>query len=102
MALALLTQAPTPERGRRLPRAAIAQLLADHRIRRVTADEIVAQLRTAPLVVAPGTVEAVADTITLLVPRLALLHAQQRHCAARIERGVSGFGTTRRGASRAS
>lgn len=89
---ALLTQAPTPERGRRLPRAAIAQLLAEHRIRRVTADEIVAQLRTAPLVVAPGTVEAVAEHITLLVPRLELLHAQQRHCAARIERVLADLG----------
>jgi len=83
---ALLAQAPTPEQGRRLTRAAVARLLAEHRIRRVTADEIVAQLRTPPLFVAPGTVAAVAEHISLLVPRLELLRAQRRHCAGRIER----------------
>ena len=83
---ALLAQAPTPEQGRRLTRAAVARLLAQHRIRRVAAEEIVTQLRTPPLFVAPGTVAAVAEHITLLVPRLKLLREQQRHCAARIER----------------
>lgn len=82
---ALLEVAPTPAAAQRLKRATLAAVLARHRIRRVNAAEVLTQLRTPPLYVAPGTVEAASEHIGLLLPRLQLLHAQRRQCARRIE-----------------
>src|SRR5262249_32799493 len=55
---ALIGLAPTPPAAQRLRRAAVVTLLREHRIRRLTADQVLAVLRSAPLRVAPGTGEA--------------------------------------------
>jgi transposase len=83
---ALLEQAPTPAAAARLSRPAVARVLAEHRIRRVTADAVVAVLRAPTFAVAPGVREAAQEHLAVLLPRLRLAHEHQGRCAARIER----------------
>jgi len=83
---ALLERAPTPAAAARLTRAAVARVLAEHRIRRFTAEAVLAVLRAPAFVVAPGVLEAAQEHLAILLPRLWLAHEQQRRCAARGER----------------
>lgn len=62
----------------------IDKLLKKHRIRRMAADEVVAVLRQPPISVAPGTYEAVATHVALLVPRLRIVDEQRKECARRL------------------
>ncbi len=82
---ALLDLAPSPEKVARLTPRRIEKLLSEHRIRRVTADQVLAELKTEPLTVAPGTVEAATAHIRLLLPRLSLAREQRSDCARAIE-----------------
>ncbi len=82
---ALLALAPTPQAGRRVRRAAVAKLLKAHRIRRVTADDVLAVLHAETVHVAAGTVEAVATHVALLLPRVELVATQRRQCAKELE-----------------
>ena len=81
----LLEQAATPELGRWLRRAKLQRLLRSHRIRRVTTDDVLGALRTAPLTLAPGTVDAVTAHIRLLLPRVRLVAEQRRACARELD-----------------
>ncbi len=72
----------TPDAARGLRRPRIAVGLKAHRIRRLTADDIVAALRAPSPVVTPGTIAAASAHVALLLPRLALVHAQRKTCAA--------------------
>lgn len=83
---ALLQLVPTPAAAHVVRGATLARLLARHRIRRVTAAAVLAELQAPALRVAPGTTEAAQEHIALLLPRLQLLHAQRGQCARRIER----------------
>lgn len=83
---ALLARAPTPAAAARLTEAHVRQLLRAHRIRRVTAAAVVAQLRQPPLPATPGLVAAASAHVELLLPRLQLLHAQRQQCARHIDR----------------
>lgn len=89
---ALLEQAPTPADGRRLSLSALRALLARHRIRRLTGDTVHAALQEAPLPAGPGTVAAAREHVSLLVPRLQLVHAQRTQCAARLKRLLEHLG----------
>jgi transposase len=60
-------------------------LAPKHRIRRLSAQDIVAALRAPALQVAPGVVEAATEHIALLLPRLRLVRAQRQRCGARLE-----------------
>jgi transposase len=82
---ALLELAPTPARAARLTRAKVAHLLRQHHVRRLTAEEVLAVLRTTPLVVAPGVVEAASAHVRLLLPLLRLNRAQVADCEEHIE-----------------
>lgn len=82
----LLAHAPTPARAARLTRASVARVLADHRVRRLTADQVLAVLRAPAVPVAPGAAEAADAHLAVLLPRLHLTHEQGRTCAARTER----------------
>ena len=82
---ALLERVPTPAAARALPRAAVGHLLTRYRIRRLSADEVVTVLRTPALPVAPGTVNAAQRHLTVLLPRLRLVHTQRAACEARLE-----------------
>jgi len=82
----LLDLAPTPAAGRRVSPAQLGRVLRTHRIRRLTADALHAQLQTPALRVAPGTAEAASEYLALLLPRLRLVHAQHRACEQRLDR----------------
>ncbi len=74
---ALFELAPLPARAAKLSEAKIARLLQQHRIRRLTAAQVRAVLKTKPLTLAPGAAEAAAEHALLLLPRLRLLHQQR-------------------------
>jgi transposase len=87
---AVLERAPT----RPLARAAVARILAEHRVRRLTAEVVLAALRAPQLPLAPGVREAAQAQLVVLLPRLRLTHEQLRHCAARSERLLDGLAQT--------
>jgi transposase len=80
----LFESAPWPARAARLTEARIARLLQQHRIRRITAAEVRAVLKTKPLTLAPGAAEAAIEHALLLLPRLRLLLQQRTDLARRI------------------
>jgi len=90
---ALLELAPTPAVGAQLPRARVARLLERHHLRRHTPDEVLAALRAPALQLTSGTVEAAVRHVTLLLPRLRLVHAQRADCAAHIDRLLAALQT---------
>lgn len=81
----LLELAPTPERGAKLKLARIRQLLAKHRIRRWSAEEIADVLAAPALPLAPGSVEAASEHVLLLIPQLRLLATLRKQVAGRME-----------------
>jgi hypothetical protein len=74
--LALWTLAPTPAHAARVRETTIARVLAEHRVRRIAAGEVLRRLRHKPLAVARGTTEAATAHIRSLVPRLRLVNRQ--------------------------
>ncbi|HEY7194356.1 MAG TPA: IS110 family transposase [Gemmatimonadales bacterium] len=81
----LLEAVPTPQHVPRVPRRRIEKLLGAHRIRRFDTETILATLRTQPLPVAPGTVEAARAHVAFLLPRLRLVREQRARCEQHIE-----------------
>ncbi len=81
----LLHVVPRPSSVSQVRSKQVEGVLKSHRIRRITAKEILEQLRTPPLRVAPGTVEAATAHIELLLPRLDLVHRQRVSCGRRID-----------------
>jgi transposase len=81
----LLEEAPTPARAQRFTRAALRALLARQRIRRFTGDALYTALQERSLRVAPGTIEAASEHLALLLPRVRLVHEQQRRCERRLD-----------------
>jgi transposase len=82
---ALLEYAASPAAAKRLRRSTVSRLLRQHRIRRVTADEVLRVLKAPAVYVAPGTVEATVRHIAGLVARVQLVDTQQRECAKDLE-----------------
>jgi transposase len=80
----LFERAPSPLAAARLTEARIGRLLQQHRIRRITAAQVRAVLKTKPLTLAPGAAEAAAEHALWLLPRLRLLHRQRTDLARRI------------------
>jgi transposase len=85
----LLSPAPQADQWARLSRTRIARVLKEHRIRRVTADDVVTVLRTPRLAAAPGVAEAVATRIAMLVPQLLLIHQQRKQTERAIEQSLA-------------
>ena len=83
---AILAAAPDPGTWATLPRRRITPALRAHRIRRVTADDIVPLLRQPRLAPAAGVPEAVALRIASLVPQLRLVHEQRRTTERHVDR----------------
>jgi transposase len=81
----LLEYAPTPQRASLLRRQTVEKLLRKHRIRRLTAEEVLSKLKVSPLPVAPGVVEACAAHMALLLPRLRLVHQQRQRSEKHLE-----------------
>jgi len=82
---ALLESAPTPESARKLKRPKLDELLRRHRIRRLTGAELHQLLQGPGLEVAPGTTQAAAGHVQLLLPRLKLVSAQRAQVASTLE-----------------
>lgn len=76
----LLDVAPTPAQAMSLRTARVERLLRAHRIRRLKAAEVLAELRAPSLRVAPGVAEAAASHIQLLLAGLRLVCVQRRQC----------------------
>ena len=76
---------PSPAHALKVRPARITQLLRKYRIRRLSAEDILAELRTAPVQVGPGTMEAARTHIRMLLPRLRLIAGQRQENLERIE-----------------
>ncbi len=79
----LLEQAPTLAEQQRLARTQVLTVLRTHRIRRVTAAEVLAALRAPTFALAPGVVEATRDTLQMLIAHLRFVAAQRKRCERR-------------------
>jgi transposase len=90
--LELWQRAPTPKKASKLRRSTVAGILATHRIRRITAAEVIEILRTLPLWVAPGATEAAVAHIGVLSERLRLVDRQLKDCERRIEKILDELG----------
>lgn len=66
------------ERGKALhaKEGPLAKLLSKHRIRRITAQQLMGVMHQKPLQTAPGTASAAVGHIRLLIPRIVLLNQQ--------------------------
>lgn len=82
----ILAKAPAPTDWPTLPRRVVAAALRDHRIRRHTADEVVAALRQPRMPAAAGVTDAVAARVATLVPQLRLVHQQRLDAERQIDR----------------
>ena len=80
---ALLELAPVPTAMAKVKPKQIQNLLRTNRIRRVSAEQVLATLREPPVRVAPGAAEAAATHIRMLVPRVRLAHQQRVYPSAR-------------------
>lgn len=81
----LLEKAPTPELAKRLSLAKLGSLLKRYRIRCVTPEQVRETLAAEALHVAPGVIEACRRHVTLLIPRLRLVHEQKLHVEREID-----------------
>ncbi len=83
---ALLELAPTPQKAAGLKASRLRQLLAKHRIRRWSAEQIGEILSSPPLPLAAGSAEAIVEHVLLMIPRLRLLATQRKAVADRMEK----------------
>ena len=83
---AILAGAPDPATWVQLPRRRVAAALRAHRIRRLSADAVLEQLRQPRLTVAAGVTDAVATRIAALVPQLQVIYEQRLIAERRIDR----------------
>lgn len=81
----LLEAAPLPVDAVRLRPAKVKAILRAHRIRRVSAEQVIERLRQPALRLAPGAAEAASERALLLLPRLRLLEQQTQATARRIQ-----------------
>ncbi len=81
----LLEAAPSPAIGAKLSSLRVQRILKANRIRKLTTDEVLSALRTAPLTLAPGAAEAASEHVLLLLPHVKLLEDQLRQVGIRIK-----------------
>jgi transposase len=81
----LIEIVPTPEQGARLPQKHLEKLLREHRIRRLTAEDVERELQALPITTSAGTIEAAKRHCQMLIPRLRLLIMQRKQCAEELD-----------------
>src|SRR5262252_3437775 len=81
----LLDLAPTPAHAALLSAAQVQRVLKGHRLRRLTATEVLACLQASALPVAPGTAEAAQAHCRFLLPCLRVLAKQLRACSQQVD-----------------
>ena len=86
--------APTPRDANRLRPVKVRAILKKHRIRRHSAEDVLATLRQTPVPQAPGVAEAASERVLLLVPIARATHEQLVSCDKRIEQLVGESGTS--------
>ena len=89
----LVAIAPTPALGARLRPKQVERLLKEHRIRRITTQDVIDRLRRPPVPAMPGVVEAGSTHALMLVPRLHLLTQQLAPCQAQIQKMLDELGS---------
>jgi len=82
----ILHDTPHPEAWATVPRRRMTSAVRAHRIRRLTADDVIAVLRQPRLHVAAGVADAVEARIASLLPQLRLIHDQRLMGERRIDR----------------
>lgn len=82
----LIEMAPLPLQAGQLKLVAVKRLLRSHRIRRVSAEEVLDVLRAPALRLAPGAAEAASEHVLLLLPLLRSVHQQDDQVGKRIKR----------------
>jgi transposase len=82
----LVAIASTPALGARLRPKQVERLLAQHRIRRIAAHDVIERLRRRPVPTAPGAVDAGSTHALMLVPHLHLLTQQLTQCQTQIQK----------------
>ncbi len=83
--LELWAAAPMPANATRIRESTVERILKAHRIRRITAAEVLRTLRQPALVVAPGTAEAATAHIRAVAKRLKLVNRQIRDAHRRLD-----------------
>jgi len=81
----LLEHAPTRAEHQQVTRTQVLTVLRTHRIRRLTAADLLAALRAPALAVAAGVDAATREAIQSLIPRLRVAHAQRQRSITRQE-----------------
>ena len=81
----LLGLAPTPAHAALLSTEQVQRVLKGHRLRRITATEVLACLQAPALPVAPGTAEAAQAHCGFLLPCLRVLAEQLRACGQQVD-----------------
>jgi transposase len=89
----LLELAPTPTHAVCLTEAQVAGVLKTHRIRRVSAGDVLQVVQAPALPVAPGTAEAASAHCALLLPCIRVLATQLQTCAHQVEALLHTLGT---------
>ncbi|MCK5941194.1 MAG: IS110 family transposase, partial [Planctomycetes bacterium] len=84
-AIALFAAIPSPSVAAKAFPVRIQKLLKDHRIRRITGEELLEQLRAEPVYSSPGTAEAAGAHLKLLGERALLINRQLRDCHKQLE-----------------
>ena len=69
----------------------VQQLLRRNRIRRLSADDVLAVLRETPMTLAPGAEDAARTHIGLLLPRIRVAHEQRKLCLKQLEDLLDAF-----------
>jgi transposase len=80
----LIDLAPTPAHAALLSAEQVQRLLKVHRLRRVTAQEVLACLQTPALPVAPGAAQAAQAHCAFLLPCLRVLAEQLQACSQQV------------------
>jgi transposase len=88
----LVASAPTPAIGARLRPKQVERLLSEHRIRRISAQDVIERLRRRPVPAMPGVAEAGSTHALMLVPRLHLLTQQLAQCQTQIQKLLDELG----------
>jgi transposase len=77
---------PTPEKATRVREATVDRLLKRHRIRRLSAADVLERLRTPAIPLAPGTVSAATAHLEAVAKRLDLVNRQMLAVDERLDR----------------
>ena len=88
----LLEWVPTPEAAATIRPARVRQLLREHHIRRVAAEDLLGVLRTASVPLAAGVRVGVQVRVGDLLEHVRILHAQRRRAKKRLQDALAALG----------